>query len=142
SARPSRGGRNGGIPGCSPTSDGRSSSSDYVVFRPALGGRASVGWLEIHASRIELRDLVLVGLSVRSPADGVVLRNLDVSTFSLAGGKNISILGGDIGPSVNQQPIIGVTDQDPRPENVLIEGASFHDHSQTGSYQTACLQVG
>ena len=82
--------------------------------------------------------------------DGVVFRNIDADTFCIGGGRNISVLGGDIGPSLSsnatgqQQPCVAKFpgQNSPAPENVLIEGVTFHDHNHADGRHTECLQVG
>ena len=80
----------------------------------------------------------------------MVFRNLDANTFCIGGGCNISVLGGDIGPSLSsnatgqQQPCVAKFpgQSTPAPANVLIEGVRFHDHNHADSTHTECLQVG
>ena len=79
-----------------------------------------------------------------------MFRNLDANTFCIGGGRNISVLGGDIGPSLSsnatgqQQPCVAKFpgQSTPAPANVLIEGVRFHDHNHADSTHTECLQVG
>ena len=128
--------------------------SAFVVFRPAAGAVVTMSRLENDASRVEFRDLRVdsffnYGFNGGSQ-DGVVFRNLDANTFCIGGGRNISVLGGDIGPSLSsnatgqQQPCVAKFpgQSAPAPANVLIEGVRFHDHNHADSTHTECLQVG
>jgi chitodextrinase len=135
-------------------SDGRSASSAYVTFRPVPGASVAVTRLENNASRVEYRDMAIAsfynyGFS-GGTQDGVIFRNIDANTFCIGGGRNISVIGGDVGPSLSnnangqQQPCVakfpGQTA--PAPANVLIEGVRFHDHNAADSAHAECLQVG
>jgi chitodextrinase len=135
-------------------SDGRSSSSPYVVFRPAPGANVIVSRLENNASRVEYQNMSLAsfynyGFS-GGTQDGVIFRNIDANTFCIGGGRNISVIGGDVGPSLSnnangqQQPCVakfpGQTA--PAPANVVIEGVRFHDHNAADTAHAECLQVG
>jgi Protein of unknown function (DUF1565) len=132
----------------------RSRSAAFVRFRPAPGATVSVARLENFASRVEYRDMTIGsffndGFS-GGTQDGVVFRNIDANTFCIGGGRNISVLGGDIGPSLSssstgqQQPCVAKFpgQSSPAPANVLIEGVAFHDHNHADSRHTECLQVG
>ena len=92
----------------------RSASKSLVLFRPAAG--AEVASLENLASRVEYRNMRIesfynFGFN-GGTQNGVVFRNIDANTFCIGGGQNISVIGGDVGPSLSsnatgqQQPCV------------------------------------
>ena len=107
-----------------------------VVFRPAAGAVVNVDWFSIHASQLEVRDLTAGGFDAFADSNGFTARNLDIGPFYIYGSSNISIIGGDIGPSYNPggtTPVAYIAYGDGpdgsrvAPHNVLIDGALFHD---------------
>jgi hypothetical protein len=130
-----------------------SRSAAFVRFKP-VHGAVSVARLENLASRIEYRDMTIASFYNHGfnggSQEGVIFRNIDANTFCIGGGLNISVLGGDVGPSLSnnsigqQQPCVAKFpgQSTPAPANVLIEGVAFHDHNHADSKHTECLQVG
>jgi Protein of unknown function (DUF1565) len=132
----------------------RSITAAFVLFKPAAGATVRVARLENLASRVEYRNMKVASFYNYGfnggTQDGVVFRNIDADTFCIGGGRNISVIGGDVGPSLSsnatgqQQPCVakfpGQTS--PAPANVLIEGVKFHDHGHSDGRHTECLQVG
>jgi hypothetical protein len=113
-----------------------------------------VARLENLASRIEYRDMTITSFYNfgfgGGTQDGVIFRNINAKTFCIGGGRNISVVGGDVGPSLSsnatgqQQPCVAKFpgQSSPAPVNVLIEGVAFHDHNHADGKHTECLQVG
>jgi len=122
--------------------DGRTVPAASVVFRPAPDARVALTSIEIFASAVEVRDMIIDTYVLRGPADGVIVRNVDASSMGISGGRNLSVLGGDVGPSENAHPIIGKSTEEDPAQDVRIEGVAFHDHSQTGDIAVVCLQIG
>ncbi len=125
-----------------------------MMFKPATGATVRVARLENLASRVEYRNMMIRSFYNNGfnggTQDGVVFRNIDTNTFCIGGGRNISVLGGDVGPSLSsnangqQQPCVAKFpgQSSPAPANVLIEGVAFHDHNHADGKHTECLQVG
>ena len=132
----------------------RSTSAALVVFKAAAGATVTVARLENLASRVEYQNMRIgsfynYGFNGGTQY-GVVFRNIDANTFCIGGGHFVSVVGGDIGPSLSssatgqQQPCIAKFpgQKSPPPAKVLIEGVAFHDHSHADGRHTECLQVG
>ena len=132
----------------------RSTSAALVLFKPAAGATVTVARLENLASRVEYQNMRIgsfynYGFN-GGTQNGVVFRNIDANTFCIGGGQNISVLGGDVGPSLSsnatgqQQPCVAKFpgQRSPAPANILIEGVAFHDHGHSDGRHTECLQVG
>jgi chitodextrinase len=133
-------------------------AGNYVTFEPAPGASPSISELDNAASRVEYSGLKISrfyndGAGIRwgnGQQDGVIFRNIDADTFCISGGNNIQILGGDIGPSLSnsangqQQPCVAKfpAQTSPAPNNVLIQGALFHDHNAADGAHAECLQLG
>jgi hypothetical protein len=132
----------------------RRSSAAFVVFKPAPHAAVSVARLDNLASRVEYRNMRIGSFFNNGfeggTQDGVVFRNIDANTFCIGGGWNISVVGGDVGPSLSsnatgqQQPCVAKFpgQSSPAPANVVIEGVAFHDHNHADGRHTECLQIG
>jgi hypothetical protein len=132
----------------------RSKRAPFVVFKPAPHAAVTVARLDNLASRVEYRNMRVKAFFNYGfdggTQDGVVFRNIDANTFCIGGGRNISVVGGDVGPSLSsnatgqQQPCVAKFpgQSSPAPANVLIEGVTFHDHNHADGKHTECLQVG
>jgi hypothetical protein len=125
-----------------------------VVFQPAAGGSVSVAGLEIYASNFELRNMSVGYWNSYASSNGFVARNLDISFFGIYGSSNLSILGGDIGPSYdpggtsvpNYITYGGQPCNPPNctvaPTNILIDGAHIHDFRRgTPDEHMECIHV-
>lgn len=117
------------------------SSSERVVFRPAAGASPVIqGRLAVYGSHVEVRSLRAGAWYLRAPADDIVLRDVDVDTFAIVSATNVSIMGGDVGPHENGDPLIGQY-QGPTPTGIVIDGVRFHDFVKTDpAAHTECLQ--
>ena len=92
------------------------------------------------ASHVEFRDLAADDWYARTPADDVILRNLDVDLFIIGSASNVQILGGDVGPHENSDPIVGQW-AGPPPTGIVIDGVHFHDIVKVApEAHTECLQ--
>jgi Protein of unknown function (DUF1565) len=132
----------------------RPRSMALVLFKPAAGATVRVARLDNLASRVEYRSMTIGSFYNKGfnggTQNGVVFRNIDANTFCIGGGRNISVLGGDVGPSLSssatgqQQPCVAKFpgQSSPAPANVLIEGVAFHDHNHADAKHTECLQIG
>jgi chitodextrinase len=110
-----------------------SKAAPRVVFRPASGASVSLGSTSISADNLELRDMAVSDWVSQADSDGFIARNLDVNFFQIYGSSNISVLGGDVGPSYTPggNSIVNYitygANGTVKPTNVLIEGVYFHD---------------
>lgn len=132
----------------------RTTTAASVLFKPAARATVRVARLENFASRVEYRNMRIESFYNYGfnggTQNGVVFRNIDANTFCISGGRNIYVLGGDVGPSLSsnatgqQQPCVAKFpgQSSPPPANVLIEGVAFHDHGHADGRHTECLQVG
>jgi Right handed beta helix region len=124
-------------------------STKHVDFRPAAGAVVTLGCnsvgsdcLNVQASHVTLRGLHTAslgrigdylsqgGVSVDRPAVDVRLVNIDAGSLWIAG-QRVTVLGGDFGPSVDQNTKIsdsGLRGQDFPPSDILIDHARFHDY--------------
>ena len=102
---------------------------------PRAKAKVSVTAIKIRADNVELRNMAMKSWDVYEQSDGFTARNLDVKWFNIWGSKGTSVLGGDIGPSLDGgefHPIwisFGEHD-DSEPRNLLIDGARIHDFSK------------
>jgi hypothetical protein len=86
------------------------------------------------------------GYYVDPGSDDVTFLNMRAGIFTLVGGTNISIRGGEVGPwttnSGGEDPQVQAASGYP-PVNILIEGVYFHDIQKgSPSDHTECLQFG
>ncbi|HEU4975483.1 MAG TPA: choice-of-anchor Q domain-containing protein [Baekduia sp.] len=132
--------------------DASKTSADDVVFRPAPGAtvRLDAPQFEITASHVELRDVATTKWWVETPAQDVTMRGVDTDMFTIVSNpsgapRGISVIGGDVGPQVDDYSTIGTNGNNfnPVPKDVLIDGVSFHDFtlSSGSSAHVECLQV-
>ena len=123
-----------------------------VIMRPAAGATATLSAeLHVNAKHVELRNLTFNGrLDFDTSADDVTIRDGSLSTFMMMSSgaqapKNISIIGGEVGPSVNNNNLIASngTSTTASPQNILIDDVDFHDFtlSSGSTAHVECLQV-
>jgi chitodextrinase len=119
-------------------------SSTDVVFRPAVGAEVTVAGLDVHAKHLELRDLTFSGWwTTNVEADDVTFRNLVARGFIISSSKNVSVIGGSYGPSVDAKPQVAAWPDTIEPENILIDGVTFHDYTRSdATVHMECLQFG
>jgi hypothetical protein len=122
-----------------------------VVFRPASGQQPVFNVVEMHGENVELRDVKATYWDVIYPGRGFVARNVDVEWFETHGGRDVTVVGGDIGPSYNPGGSsanirIGYgannsgVDQPTR--NLVIDGVYIHDFRRgTDADHMECLFV-
>ena len=119
-------------------------SLDDVTFRPAAGGRVTVGSLFIDASHITVRDMRVDGdWTTSATTEDVTFRNLDVrGGIYLSSSRNVSVVGGAVGPTVDVHPQFAAWPEGTHLENVLVDGVTFHDVSRTSEeFHVECLQI-
>jgi thrombospondin type 3 repeat protein len=134
-----------------PLDSDKTSTAD-VLFRPAAGKSVTLSApLHVAARHLELRGMRFAQtLNVDAAAQDVTLRDDTLKNFVvLSSGaqapRDISFLGGSIGPSVDSNNIIGSsgTSTTASPQNVVLDGVDIHDFTRSSgsSAHVECLQV-
>jgi hypothetical protein len=132
--------------------DSAKTSTQDVLFRPAAGATVTISpQFHIYARHLQLRGLRFTGkLWIESSAVDVTLRNDTLKNFDLyssgsQSSREISFIGGSIGPSPDENNRIASngTSTTASPENILFDGVKFHDFtlSPGSSAHVECLQV-
>jgi hypothetical protein len=111
-----------------------------VVFEPAPAAQVTVGWLAVHATNLEIRNLVMAGWQAYPESTGFTARNIQAHNFEIWGSQGTRVIGGSYGPSYNpggntlvNYIAYGGTDANPvAPKNILIDGAYLHDVRRGG----------
>jgi hypothetical protein len=131
-----------------------------VVFQPAPGATVTLNCssdgsncLAVSGDYVTVRNMqtayqapiagkaVQGGVAINRGSNYVVFENIDAGHIWLAG-DNLTVLGGDYGPTVDEASTIpgnGTTTANP-PRNVVIDGAYFHDHLRDVRHME-CLNV-
>jgi hypothetical protein len=129
-----------------------------VVFRPAPGaavvltqpGPGPEESFVIRAAHVELRDMRIPEWRASPPGEDITMRNIDGDNFVVESeddraARDIRVLGGDYGPSVDDNTVIGVNGlrTTASPTDVLIDGVMFHDYTLApgSDAHVECLQV-
>ena len=132
--------------------DASKTSPTDVMVKPLPGAVVTMSAeLHVTARHLELRDLIFQRrLWVEAGAEDLTIRDADLSTFTvLSNGsqapRNISLIGGETGPSMDANNVIGSngTSTSASPRDVLIDGMTFHDFTVTpgSGAHVECLQV-
>jgi hypothetical protein len=109
-----------------------SKAAPGVVFQPASGASVYVDEFLIYASNMELRSFSTSYWETHASSNNVTIRNVDTGPFIIYGSSNVSVIGGDVGPSYgNGNPtndsFITYENGTTAPHNILIDGTYFHD---------------
>lgn len=139
---------------------GKDGTSELVTFRAAQGATVRVASLTIGEPsaatgphHLEFRDLTVTGTwsiglnnnraEQAAQVHDIRMRNVNSSAIFINGAANVSILGGSIGPHVNGgSEITACYRCDYAPQNILIDGVSFHDYTRTDpNKHMECLHV-
>jgi hypothetical protein len=141
----------GSYPSQTITSDS-SKVAPAVIFVPSSVGAVSLSNLTIMGSYVDVRNLIItgvwyVGTSSTVPQSAqphhVALRKVSAARFFINGASNVSVLGGSVGPTVDQSAQIRscyLCGYDP--QNILIDGVTFHDFTRaTSGVHMECLHV-
>jgi hypothetical protein len=134
-----------------PTDSSKTASAD-VLFRPAAGATVTFSsQLHISGQHLELRGMRFSSkLWIESSAADVTLRNNTLKNFDLysdgtQSSRDISFIGGSVGPSVDENSRIASNgpSTSASPKNILIDGVDFHDFtvSPGSGAHVECLQV-
>jgi hypothetical protein len=126
-------------------------SEPKVVFRPSPDATVNVDFFNVYADHVEVRDFKGGGFNTYAEVDGFTARNLDISIFGIYGSSNVSIIGGDIGPSYRNGPngqstyvsyITYGANGTQAPRNILIDGAYIHDYRRSSPDEhLECLHI-
>ena len=130
-----------------PTKD---AASSLVVFQPAPGASVSLGGFEAGDNRkgvgpkhFELQNMTIAGeVKISWGTQDVTLRNIDAGAINLTATQDVRVLGGDFGPRVDAVSHIKSCAGCPLSQNILIDGATFHDYTISDPANHAeCLMV-
>ncbi|HXR61901.1 MAG TPA: choice-of-anchor Q domain-containing protein, partial [Solirubrobacterales bacterium] len=132
--------------------DSAKTSDQDVLFRPAAGATVTISpQFHVHARHLELRGLRFTSkLWIESSAADVTLRdntlkNFDLYSSGTQSSREISFIGGSVGPSADENSRIASngTSTSASPEDILIDGVDFHDFtlSPGSDAHVECLQV-
>jgi hypothetical protein len=132
--------------------DATKTSLTDVVFVPAAGASVTMsGTLHIAGRHVEMRGMRFSNsVHVDASAQDVTLRgntlkNFQVFSDAAQAPRDISFIGGSIGPSVDVNNRIGSngTSTTASPTNILIDGVNIHDFTASAGSgaHVECLQV-
>ena len=123
--------------------DAAKTSTTDVLFQPAAGGSVSIGFTELRGGHIEFRDLRFTdGWRTWDGISDFTFRNVTGRKLSIYGTRDVSVIGGDYGPSHNEYSFISATAPGAGdPGQILIDGVRFHDYTRDASAHTECLHV-
>jgi hypothetical protein len=119
-----------------------------VIFRPKAGdvvrlssSSSSDNELDVYGHHVEVRNMAIDNTWYVHPgADSVVLRDIDTARFFVTSASNVFIVGGDIGPLHQGQSVLKPESASaPKPQNVVVDGAYFHDYTRDEGGHTECL---
>jgi hypothetical protein len=103
-----------------------------VIFRPETGAHPSFDDLDVFASHLEFQSLITSVWHTEPGAADVVFRNLTTRLFFITSSRDISVIGGSVGPSVNQaSEIRNCTNCTTISSGIRIDGVFFHDYVRT-----------
>lgn len=114
-----------------------------VVFAPS--GRVTVGEVELdHASNVEFRDMRIRGWKANGGSHITFRRVTTIGSFYIyAPASWVSVIGGSVGPSHNENSYIAVPDDDvAQPSrHIRIDGVRFHDVTRDANVHVECLHL-
>jgi hypothetical protein len=130
----------------------KASGMGMVTFVPAAGASVSVGKTVVRAGaahvafeRMTFREGWEVGpADGGTPAEDVAFRRTKGPVFYILNARNVRVVGGEYGPSVDAKPQIKVWNPSNSyaPTNILVDGVHLHDFTRSGSdVHTECLQI-
>jgi hypothetical protein len=122
---------------------GKRSSAD-VIFRPRAGASVALADLNVHARHLEIRDMRIADFWTTdvSVAD-VTFRNVSAPGFIINSSRDVRVIGGSYGPSIDDKPQVAAWPDTIEPRNILIDDVYFHDMTRSNSsIHTECLQFG
>ncbi|HEY3184061.1 MAG TPA: choice-of-anchor Q domain-containing protein [Gaiellaceae bacterium] len=126
------------------SADASKRSPADVVFLPAPGAKVVVADLNVKAQHLEIRGVRINEFwTTDVSVVDVTFRNVVAPGFIISSSRNVRVLGGSYGPSVDDKPQVAAWPDDIEPRDILIDGVSFHDMTRSdGAVHTECLQFG
>jgi hypothetical protein len=114
-----------------------------VVFLPAPGAKVVLADLNVKAQHLEIRGVRINQFwTTDVSVVDVTFRNVVAPGF-ISSSRNVRVIGGSYGPSVDDKPQVAAWPDDVEPRDILIDGVSFHDMTRSdGAVHTECLQFG
>ena len=120
-------------------------SAPAVVVKPAAGADVTVGSLDIYGSHVEVQNIrVEPRWYVYEGATQVTMRNIRAERFVIASASNVSVIGGDYGPSIDSVSAIKTAYKSTTPpRNILVDGVYVHDVNRPAGtdFHRECLHV-
>ena len=125
-------------------SDSTKTSTTDVVFRAAAEASPSFGFAEFYSGHITVEGLTFrTGWRTWDGIGDFTFRNVHAQLLYIFGTSDVSVLGGDYGPSSDAYSFISATAPGATvPTNILIDGVRFHDYTRSSDTQhTECLHA-
>lgn len=112
--------------------DSTKTGSARVVFRPAAGATPTFDLIDILGSHIEIDGVHTSVWRTEPSAADILLRGVTTKVFFITSSHNITVLGGSVGPNLNQaSEIRNCTNCTSISNNIKIDGVLFHDYVKT-----------
>lgn len=130
--------------------DASKTSTDDVIFRPVAGAVVTIpqfltGRYNVAgdaAKHFELRDLTIRDVQIDRDAEDVTLRDMSMDKFFIRAASDVTIVGGEVGPWVNDVATIFGCGGCPAPRDILIDSVVFHDFLIDNAEKHAeCMQI-
>jgi chitodextrinase len=124
--------------------DSTKTSTSDVLFRAAAGAEPSFGFAELYSGHITVEGLTFrTGWRTWDGIGDFTFRNVHAQLLYIFGTHDVSVLGGDYGPSSDAYSFISATAPGATvPTNILIDGVRFHDFTRSSNTQhTECLHA-
>jgi hypothetical protein len=122
-----------------------------VQFRPAQGAQVTLDELRVEGSHVSFAGMkasdFYAGINRPVPQTSqpayVSFRNMTLNVFFISGASYVRILGGSVGPTVDNAAQIDDCDGcNYHPSHITIDGVRFHDFvRQTPGIHMECLHV-
>ena len=114
------------------------------MFRAAAGAAPSFGFAELYSGHITVEGLTFrTGWRTWDGIGDFTFRDVHAQLLYIFGTRDVSVLGGDYGPSSDAYSFISATAPGATvPTNILIDGVRFHDFTRSSNTQhTECLHA-
>ena len=124
--------------------DSTKTSTSDVVFHAAAGAAPSFGFAELYSGHITFEGLTFrTGWRTWDGIGDFTFRDVHAQLLYIFGTRDVSVLGGDYGPSSDAYSFISATAPGATvPTNILIDGVRFHDFTRSSNTQhTECLHA-
>jgi chitodextrinase len=123
--------------------DSSKTSTADVVFQAAAGATPSFGSADFYSGHITLDALAFRNWTTWDKIGDFTFRDVHAQRFYIFGSRDVSLLGGDYGPSPDAYSFITAPNVGASvPTNILIDGVRFHDYTRSSdSVHTECLHA-